>query len=346
MHAAILKCAGYELTQSSTKTETGKSKILATLKASVFGIGAETSGEQAKEVAASKTTAPLELDVSDVNDVIKALNGFNRYIILEDFHYLTVEAQRDFSVALKAFHEQSKLCFIIVGVWLEEGRLTVYNGDLTGRIFGINADKWSRDELSEVITDGEALLNIRFSEEFKNQLLDECLDSVYIVQESCYQACKLADVHETVNSDRPQEINSTVSAALIIKDVVNQQTGRYNSFINQFAAGFQQTALEMYKWLLYPILTSKVEHLEEGLGYREIRKTLQEKHPLGKDLNAGNVTQALQSITSLQNQKDIKPIVLDYDQTNLKVNVVDLGFLIWLNNQDRKELLDLAGLPA
>jgi hypothetical protein len=167
-----------------------------------------------------------------------------------------------------------------------------------------------------------------------------------MVQESCYQACQLAGIYETVAADQARMVDGVVEVEQIIKDVVNQQTGRYNSFITQFAAGFQQTALEMYKWILYPILTANIDHLEQGLGYREIRTILQDKHPMGKDLNAGNVTQALQSITSLQNQKDIKPIVLDYDQTNIKMNVVDLGFLIWLNNQDRKELLDLAGLPT
>jgi hypothetical protein len=59
----------------------------------------------------------------------------------------------------------------------------------------------------------------------------------------------------------------------------------------------------------------------------------------------GNLTQALQSTASLQVKKDIKPIVLDYDQTNSKLNIVDRGFLIWLENQDRAELLDLAELP-
>ena len=74
--------------------------------------------------------------------------------MLEDFHYLPIETQKDFAVALKAFHEQSTLCFMIVGVWLDESRLTVYNGDLTGRLIGINADKWSQAELREVIEVG------------------------------------------------------------------------------------------------------------------------------------------------------------------------------------------------
>lgn len=66
-------------------------------------------------------------------------------------------------------------------------------------------------------------------------------------------------------------------------------------------------------------------------------------------MNPGHLTQALQSTASLQVKKDIRPIVLDYDQTNLKLNVVDRGFLIWIANQERRdllELLDFAGLPA
>lgn len=344
LQSAILKRAGYELTQSTTLTTTGKNKILATFKANFLGVGIDAGAEKEQSRAAAVTTKPLELDPEDVNDIISALTKFNRFIVLEDFHYLPIETQKDFSVALKAFHEQSPLCFIIVGVWLEESRLTVYNGDLTGRVVGINADKWSKKELEEVITAGEALLNIRFTQAFKDSLLLNCLDSVYIVQESCYQACEKSGIHLT--QDQTVEIGQGMDVSGIIRDVVNQQTGRYNSFITQFAAGFQDTTLQMYRWLLYPILTATTATLEEGLKYREMRDILRDRHPEGKALNLGNLTQALQSTASLQVKKDIKPIILDYDQTNLKLNVVDLGFLIWLDNQDRKELLQLAELPT
>ncbi len=277
LHSAILKSAGFSLTQSTTKTETGKSKVTATFRASVFGVGIETGGEKGNEGAVTTVTRPLELDPLDVNDIICALANFNKYIVLEDFHYLPVETQRDFAVALKAFHEQSKLCFIIVGVWLEEGRLTVYNGDLIGRIFSINADKWSHSELSEVISAGEALLNIVFTDEFKELLIANCLDSVFIVQETCYQACRKSGVAQT-QSGKPKSIGSGLDVVQLIKDVVNEQTGRYNSFITQFAAGFQDTTLRMYAWLLYPVLTADVEKLEAGLRYREIRDVLGE-HP-------------------------------------------------------------------
>lgn len=343
LHTAILKRVGFEVTQSTTRTATGKNKITATLKASLFGTGADIYGEKEKTVSVATTKQPLELDPEDVNDIIHALSGFDRFIVLEDFHYLPIETQKDFSVALKAFHEQSSLCFLIVGVWLEESRLTVYNGDLTGRVVGINADKWTREELSEVIRAGEFLLNIRFSEDFKDLLLSSSLDSVYIVQETCHQACIISNVFST--QDLLMDIGDDVNVKEIIREVVNQQTGRYNSFITQFAAGFQETALQMYKWLLYPVLTTSSKDLEEGLLYREMRDILRAHHPEKSELNLGNLTQALQATASLQIKKDIKPIVLDYDQTNTRLRIVDRGFIIWIDSQERNELLELADLP-
>lgn len=155
LHGAILKMCGYEITQSTTRGISGKVKTIARIKGTIFGAGAEAESLLEGVKNRSKTTAPLELDSDDVNDIIKALNeiDFQRYIVLEDFHYLPVETPKDFAVALKAFHENSEYCFIVIGVWLEENRLTVYNGDLTGRVISINADKWEHAELRGVIED-------------------------------------------------------------------------------------------------------------------------------------------------------------------------------------------------
>jgi len=345
LHEAILKQAGFELTVSTTKATSGKQKIFAKIRAGMFGASAEGGAEAERVEENGITKAPLELDPLDVNDIIGALNqiDFKKYVVLEDFHYLPVDTQKDFSVALKAFHENSELCFIVIGVWLEENRLAVYNGDLVGRLLPINADKWDREELEKVISGGEALLNITFTNDFKNELLDSCYESVYIVQEVCHQCCIAEGVHATQAEYR--EIGANVSCGDIINRVVNQQGGRFNSFLTQFAEGFQDTELEMHKWLLYPILTASINEIEKGFKQSVIRQKLQEVHPRRQELNSGNVTQSLQSTTSLQIKKDIKPMVLDYDQTNLRLNIVDKSFQIWLSRQGRNELLDLVGLP-
>ena len=70
------------------------------------------------------------------------------------------------------------------------------------------------------------------------------------------------------------------------------------------------------------------------------------KHPKGKELNAGNVVSALNYAAALQVKKGIKPIVLDYDESNSLLRVVDRTFIIWLEMQDRKSLLELVDLPV
>lgn len=345
VHQAILKQAGYELTLSEVTAVSGKQKIFAKVKAGIWGASAEGGGEAERSREKTITKSSLELDPMDVNDIISALEDikFKKYIILEDFHYLPVDTQKEFSVALKAFHENSDLSFIIIGVWLEENRLTVYNGDLTGRLLAINADKWSEEELKEVISSGEAILNVSFDDDFKAELISSCYESVYIVQETCHQCCILNNIFTT--QDHRKIIGNKSECVDLISKVVNQQSGRFNSFLTQFSEGFQTTILQMHKWLLYPVLVTSNGKLDEGLTQSEIRNILHTVHPRKDELNSGNVTQSLQSIASLQIKKNIKPMILDYDETNLRLNIVDKSFQIWLSNQDRNQLLDLVDLP-
>ncbi|MGF6428360.1 hypothetical protein ABIE91_003580 [Bradyrhizobium elkanii] len=347
---AILKAAGCEVEVSNTKTVEGKSKLSVKAKGGfkIFGVGTDVEGgtEGEKGNKTEIRAEPLELDSSDPNDLVRALKGigFSKLIVLEDFHYLPQETQEQFSFALKTVHETSKITFVIVAVWREENRLIVYNGDLAGRVISVDADAWSGSDLQQVIEAGEALLNIQFPAAFKAQLITDSLNSVYVVQECCYKACKLHDVHST--KDELFCFPSDLDAQRLVAEVIQEQSARYSSFITNFAAGFGETQLEMYKWLLYPVLTSSVEELTAGLTYRQIRTRIEGKHPQGTGLNPGNLTQALQSVPALQAKKNIKPFVLDYDRSNLRLSVVDKGFLIWLAAQDRKSLLEMVGLPT
>ena len=348
VHSAILKAAGYTIEQSERRTERGTTKIQAKLGAKLkvpgVEVGAELGGDEGSESATEVVTVALDLDPGDVNDIILALEKTDvpTFIVLEDFHYLGEDAQRDFAVSLKAFHENSHLCFVIVGVWLDENRLIELNGDLAGRVIAVAADAWSRDELLQVIDAGERLLNLEFDAQLKNDLVDGCFESVSVVQEACYRVADREGIVETL--DETATIGTGLDARELIRAVVDEQSARYNAFISRFAAGFMETELEMYRWLLYPVLHASPTELEEGLPLTDINRTLKAVHPRGDDLNPGNVTQALKSAASLQVQLGIKPLILDYHQSARRLSVVDRGFLIWVNYQDKADLLETAGL--
>lgn len=208
----------------------------------------------------------------------------------------------------------------------------------------VDADQWTEAELRSVIERGEKILNIDFPEQFKSDLIQVSLGSVYIVQEACRLACQECGVQRTEEQHASLLVPRT--AVQYVEAVIAQSAPRYTAFLTSFAGGFQDTQLEMYRWLLYPVIKSSIGELENGIGYRFIRETLENVHPKGAELNPGNVTQALQSVPALQAKKDIKPFVLDYDQTNLRLAVVDRGFLIWLSLQDIPELLKTLGMPS
>jgi hypothetical protein len=349
LHAAVLKQAGYTIEQSTTRTVSGSNKINAKaggkFRAGIVELQLGIGGENEQADSTSTVETSLELDPEDVNDIIRALQdiGFDAFIVLEDFHYLSEDTQRDFAVALKAFHEASPYCFIVVGVWLDENRMIQHNGDLTGRVVTVNADAWSTEELREVIAQGEELLNIGFDENFKAELVQGCFDSVYVVQEACYRACVASKIHAT--QENHCVVGLDLSAASVIKDVIDGESARYNSFLIGYSSGFMDTDLEMYRWILAAVLETPPQDLEEGLSYADLRKYMSENHPRGPSLNPGNLTQALLSTASLQVGKmKIKPIVLDYDQSGRRLNVVDRSFLIWLQYQNVEETLSLIDL--
>ena len=349
LHGSILKVVGYRLEQTQTKTVggawkygaefAGEGKVAFVAKASGKGaLNYETNDKR------DIVTKRLEIDLNDVNDIVTALRevSFKKFLILEDFHYLPVETQRSFSFALKAFHENSDFCFIIVGVWREKNRLIYYNGDLTNRVVSIDADVWSEAQLREVIEAGEQVLNVHFDQSAVESLLKGSSDSIALIQEGCYRICELEGIHETQSVQR--NIGANLDVESIVREIVNGQAGRYLAFITNFSEGFQQTDLEMYKWLAYSVLKSSIDDLDVGLRRSQVSTLIKAKHPEGARLNEGNITQALQNAASLQVQKGIRPIIFDYDQTSRVLAVVDRSFLIWLAHQNRNDLMNELGI--
>ncbi len=336
INESILKCAGYTITVSESKTTKGTNKVGLSVGLSGTQIGTDVTVELAKQI----NKKHLELDLENTNDVIRALQEikFSKYIVLEDFHYLPINTQVDFSIALKAYHEESHLCFIIIGVWLEDDRLTTYNGDLAGRIVSINADLWLDENFDELFSVSEALLNISFSDSFKYNVKEKCNGSIFLVQQLCMKVCEAQGISRTqaVNTNVAENIDITAE----IKSVLNMHTGRFTKFLMDFSAGFQPTDLELYKWILFTLITIDEKYLIEGLPIQAIRRQIYLEHPRKAEVSLKKLSGALNKSVDLQLQNRTKPIVFEYDLTRSRIKVVDKSFLLWKQFQSQSELLE------
>lgn len=335
INESILKKAGYQVVVSESKTIKGTSKADLSVALGDNKIGTEISMELAKQINKQR----LELDLSNTNDVISALKeiNFTKFIVLEDFHYLKIESQVDFSISLKAYHEESRLCFIIVGVWLEDDRLTTFNGDLAGRIVSINADKWLDNNIDELFSVSEALLNISFLKEFKDSVKGNCNGSIFLVQQLCMKICEEEGITRT--QEDQTEVAKDIDIEKEIKSVLEMHTGRFTKFLMDFSAGFQATELDLYKWILFALITIDDRFLIEGLAIQALKRTIETEHPRKFDITLKKLTRALNKSVTLQVDNRTKPIVFEFDSNRSRLKVVDKSFLLWKRFQSKSDLL-------
>ncbi len=347
LYELLLKNADFEYEVSSSVTTRGTHKISVTLGAEgkipfVAKASTEANYEGSREKEKSSTYQKLEIDPEDPNDIVRVLNEtkLNKFIIIEDFHYLDEEVQKQFAFDLKVFHETSKLVFIIIGVWLESNRLLLFNGDLNGRITNINVDKWLDHDLNCVINNGKPLLNIDFPDDVQKHIIQISQDNVGLLQEICYKLCENHSIWFT--QDENIVIGSVDEVNEIVKEIADDQAGRYSTFLSKFSEGLSVTELEMYKWILWAVIHASSEELRNGLSQNVIFHRIKGRHPRSESLQLNNVSQALDRVQNVQFKHKLQPLILDYSNGDL--SVVDANFIVYIQTQGIEELLLKIGL--
>lgn len=343
LNKQILKRAGIDIKISEKKGNTNAKKVKAKIGFNLFVNKASAEGELKRENSAEVETRPIQIDLVDTNDIIHVLSKakFNKFIILDEFHSLNKTTQKDLAIALKAYHENSKIKFIIIGVWLDNNRLVALNGNLAGRITSINVDNWSQENLMEVIDEGANLLNIEFDQDLKERIIEESFDNVYFVQEICYRICDKFRIKATqllgIDGKRVY-ISNNFDVKEICKQAINQYSGRYNEFITQFSEGTSDDKLNLHKWLLYTILTSKISDLQAGLKIKEILYKIKASNKKANKISKQKIRKILYSCVSFQTSKEISPVIIDFDKSLDRLTIIDKEFFIWLTYQDKKQL--------
>jgi len=334
INETILKYAGASISNvKTTKRDVGKKvKASISLDFTIPGVtkasgGAEAGGDSKKTSELAEQS--FEINVSDPNDICRVLKvaNFNKYIVLEDFHYLPDSVQESLAYDLKAYHDNSPYIFIIIGVWLESNKLVLYNGDLSYRLNTISADTWTDDNLLRVLHAGEALLNISFTEETKREMLNCAHGNVGLLQEMAYRLCEEYKINMT------QSECIGVGEAIDVREVLNliskEEAPRYLNFIREFV---KETATSKYKlsaWVLKAILANKNTIMKSGLELDQIYTFIKKQHAFGFKIRRTNVESFLRKCDALQHKHKIQPVVVEYAHKTLRIT--DVNFMVFLN---------------
>ena len=177
----------------------------------------------------------VDTDVGDaqiVGDLLRQAN-YQKFIILENFHYLKPEVQREIAYDLKTFHELT-IRFVILGVWRESNRLFIDNPDLQERVAEIPVEPWSDGDFNSVIEAGAKELNIDIPIAARNEFKKNSYGNVGLLQEFLHTYCYLNGITETVAASRIlDDRNSLESPKRLPRRPVNDLAG-FSAFWRKF----------------------------------------------------------------------------------------------------------------
>lgn len=339
-----------ERTETQTSTTEGKVRAKIGLKAILPFLGGgdtevETEGTRTGEKA--KEFHPVEYNLELAQDVgeLLARIKFNKFVVLENFHYLTDEIQTELSFDLRIFQDMG-VRFIILGVWREKNRLVVYNGDLADRITEVPVEPWSPDEFLQVMSNGSRLLNIEIDGQIQRDIIDASFGSIAIVQELCKTFVEISGVSET--QDSPLVLANPDYLKATIEQKVSDYQARHLRALESIAGGLVTKRPKEGKFpLILPyytvrvIIESSLQDLLNGIGRLDLHDRIRRiHHRPPAEVRTGDITNLLNTFAYLQKERRIAPPLFDYDQGARSLKVIDSTLYFYLANVDKESLIE------
>lgn len=313
----------------------------------LFGKGeGEAKGDVKTEASQGEKRQTIEFNLAnaqDVGELLFKVDGKDVIYVLENFHYLSDDVQRQLAFDLRTFEEMG-LRFVILGVWRERNRLVQYNGDLQDRIAEIPVEPWDVSDFQKIVDKGAPLLHVNFSGEVTARIFDEAHGSVAVVQELLKKVSEKCGVLKTSNTRI--EINDLELVRQAIEDKVAEYAARHIRSLESIAAGSrarratEETAALFLPYHLVRVMVHRsYQELKDGIERKTLQTLIQQEHRTPDNVRTSDVTGMLSRLGALQAAAKIVPPLFDFDPGTRRVKVVDSTLYFFIDNCDPAEVM-------
>lgn len=345
IYSSILRQCGVDIETGSVEEQTSEMSASLGIKAKAtiwfFGEGeANASGGMKAADKSQKTskTIPFNLALAqDIAELLKTVN-FNKKIVLENFHYLAEEKQRQLSFDLRSFQEMG-IIFVVLGVWRQKDKLRIYCPDLTDRVVDISVEPWAEDEFRKVAAEGAKHLDAEFTSDVIQCCIENSFGSVGVFQELMKHTCIAAGVSQRTQSK--QKISDVAFAQTAIREKAGQYGATHLQALELISSGNvthakdkEKIPLHLPYYLVCTILERGYAGLEHGISRADITDGIKQHHHRKDDVRASDMSNLLHNLSTLQHKKGINPPLIDYDIGKRQLYAIDSTFFFFLRNCD------------
>lgn len=325
VYTDILSQLGVRLTLEDARTGKLRGKVEATgsLGASILAkLGFGVTVESAQE--ATETTRVAGHTVDDLKFIADIIRESGRRVIIEDFHYMSLEERRIFAHDLKTFWD-FQIYFIVVGVWTQTNMLLSLNTDLSNHIREVPI-VWNDSDFYSLIEKGSAALGISFSDQIRQRLVNDSFGNVAILQRVLLSTL---DKHQASDTTRHlttvDNIGWVESAEL---EYAEELDALYQVFAKRVAASIRtrKDSTGINAHVMAVILESSDAVLTGGLS---IDRVFEVSHSRQSRIQKGNLRAVLENFERRQIDEDGKGLVFSYNEHSGLITIVDKQLLFY-----------------
>jgi hypothetical protein len=283
---------------------------------------ASASGKAARSRAVENATFAQE--PANLEWVARVLRQAGRRIVIEDFHYFPEEHRRLTAEWMKALGEYG-LHLIVVGVWPETNFLTLYNGDLDGRVEDIELS-WTAEELDRVLSKGSEALNVEITPTVRSRLVNASYGNVGLLQRLAEQLCQEEGVTEAQRQLRTMQYSAAYDRAT--RSVAEGMATRYLGFARAFVQGVGTAGgTDTYRHILRALLEFDDKAILAGVSRKDLASQIEQNAP--GVVRSSDLTTALRRLGMIQERIHVRPVVLTYSADARHVYLADRALLFY-----------------
>lgn len=320
---------------SSTKTDTNESELSGGL--SVGIVKGQINGKVSESI--SNTTTFTQTPIVSLSKIaIEQLLESKKKLIIDDFHYIPIEVQRQIIRALKNPIFEG-LRVVVLAVPHRAYDALKVETEMTGRVVQLPIPLWNDDELEQIAVKGFDALNVSCDSKIVKTLAKESFGSPNLMQEFCLRLCRVNGVVETGERKKTLELSDSRS---FFEQIAQEVTSKVA--YEKLAKGPRQRADRIIRTLkdgtdvdIYAITLQTIAQTGPctRISYEELRSAL--KSIMDNPPRGAEIVRVLEKMSTIAKSIDGEPVI-DWSRDENNLFISDPYFAFYLKWAIKKQL--------